>query len=107
MRQPPRSHGAPFNVFRTFTSFVADVNLTTQSGCPPYPASRIEVTNNEATVQDIVVRGTDGTNVTIGCPPVDVHCIDAVVAAIESTGTETIASVTAYWFDDGSAPLNA
>lgn len=106
MRQPPNSFGAPFNVFRTFTSFVSDIDLTAQTGCPKYPASRIEVTNNEATVQDIVIRGTDAVDVAIGCPPTDVHCIDAVVAAIESTGTETIASVTAYWFNDGSTPLN-
>lgn len=107
MRQPPNAHGAPFNVVRTFTSFASDIDLTAQTGCPKYPASRIDVTNNEATVEAIVIRGTDAVDVSVDCPPVDVHIIDAVVAAIESTGTGTIASVTAYWFDDGTAALNA
>lgn len=106
MRQPPNSFGAPFNVFRTFTSFASDIDLTAQAGCPPYPASMISVKNDEATNQDIVIRGTDAENVAVACRPVDVTDIPAVVAAIESTGTETIAQVTAFWFDDGSAPLN-
>jgi hypothetical protein len=94
-------------IFRTITSFGADVDLTTQSGAPPWNADRVEVHNDEATTQDIVIRGADATNVTIEVPADSIRVINAPVFAIEATGTQTIASVTAYWHYDGSRPLNA
>jgi hypothetical protein len=104
MRQP--AQGDP-NVYRSFTSFGTDVNLTTQTGTPEdTPAVRLEVHNDEATTQDIVIRGPDATNVTFEIPADSIRVIRGPVAAIESTGTETIASVTAYWVDDGTVPLN-
>jgi hypothetical protein len=104
MRQP--AVGDP-NVFRAFTSFGADIDLTAQSGAPKAPAVRLEVHNDQVTTQDIVIRGPDGTNVTFEIPADSVRVIRSAVSAIESTGTETIASVNAYWVDDGTSALNA
>lgn len=105
MRQP--GVGDP-NLYRTFTSFGADVDLTSQTGIPRgVPAVRLEVHNDEASTQDIVVRGPDGVNVVFEIPADSIRVIRGPIAAIESTGTQTIASATAYWVDDGTVPLGA
>lgn len=96
---PPINSVPP--IFRSFTSFASDIDLTAQSGCPKYPAARVEVHNDATTTQDIVLRGPDATNVTFEVPADSIRVIEGQIAAIEATGTETIASVTAYWWDDG------
>ena len=91
---------------RTFTSFVADVDLTAQSGMPKFPPIRLEVHNDEITTQDIVIRGPDAVNVTVEIPADSVRVVHGQTNAIESTGTQTIASVTAYWFVEGRVLRN-
>lgn len=91
------------------TSFGSDVDLTGQSGMPLLqPALRLEVHNDASTTQDIVLtmKGQT-TNTTFEIPADSVRVIDDVeVTAIVASGTETIASVNAYYrFESG--PTNA
>lgn len=103
MRQP--AAGDP-NLYRSFTTFSSDIDLTSQTGIPiGVPAVRLEVHNDQVTTQDIVVRGPDAVNVTFEVPADSIRVIRGPIAAIESTGTETIASATAFWIDDGTVPL--
>lgn len=91
-------------VRRSFASFGSDVDLTAgTNSAPKYPALRLEVHNDETTTQDIVVRGPDGVNVTYEIPADSIRVIRGPSSAIESTGTETIASVVAYWRREGMA----
>jgi hypothetical protein len=82
----------------SFTSFGADVDLTSRSGRPPHAAQRVEVFNAEATVQDIVLKDIAGNNATYEIQPTSVRVIDGAFTAIESTGTQTISSVVAHWW---------
>jgi hypothetical protein len=70
-------------------------------GAPRRPADRLEVHNDETTTQDIVLRGPDGTNVTFEVPADSIRVIRGPISAIESTGTETIASVQVGWLVEG------
>lgn len=89
-------------VRRAFTSFGSDVDLTAGAdSAPKYPPFRLEVHNDETTTQDIVVRGGDGVNVTFEVPADSIRVIKGPSHTIESTGTQTIASVVAYWRREG------
>lgn len=92
--------------FRTFTTFTTDVDLTAQSGCPPYEAERLEVTNETAGALDITVRGPDAVDVEIDVPANTVRVVRAPVYAIDADTDDTLTSVTAYWWWDGSVTLN-
>lgn len=91
---------------RSYTTFVADRNLLTVSGCPDHPAQRIEVHNDATSTQDIVLTGFDGTNFTVEVPADSVRFIDCAVKAIVAIGTETISSVVVYWWSGGASRLN-
>jgi hypothetical protein len=93
-------YGPP--IFRTFTVFSSDIDLTAQSGCPNYPAARLEVHNDDTATQDIVLRGPDASNQAFEVPADSIRVIEGQIAAVESTGTETISSAVAYWWDDGT-----
>lgn len=106
MRAPPRIDLQAATHIRSFTSFGADIDLTTESGCPKYPPSYVEVHNDEATTQDIGLRGGDATDVAVEVPADSVRVIEFQAHAIDAGTTETISSVTAYWWHDGTSPLN-
>jgi len=91
---------------RSYTSFGANIALTTVSGCPKHPAQRLEVHNDATTTQDIVLTGFDGTNFTVEIPADSVRFIDCAVTGIVASGTETISSVVAYWWSSGAHRLN-
>ena len=95
----------PFPLFRVFTSFASDINLRTQTGLPVnLPPRRLEVHNDAVTTQDIVLEDMGGDTAAFEVPADSIRVIEEVnVAGITASGTETIASVVAYWDDPGGA----
>lgn len=99
---PPITPHFPPPIFRSFAVFSSDIDLTAQSGCPAYPAARLEVHNDATTTQDVILRGPDASNQQFEVPADSIRTIEGQIAAIESTGTETISTAVAYWWDDGA-----
>ena len=102
----PLTRGEPPILHETFTNFGGDINLTTRSGRPPHAAQRLDVHNDEATTQDIVLKDLNGNDAVYEIPADTCRTIDGAFTAIESTGTQTIASVTAHWWQGPGFRLN-
>ncbi len=98
--EPPRHHKA-------FTSFGADVPLTTQSGLPPHAAQRLLVTNSQGTAQALVLRDVNGVDVAYDIPASTAgYRIDFPAVTIVASGTGTIAKVVAHWWQGLGYRLN-
>ena len=92
---------------KSFTSFIANVPLTTQTGMPPHAAQRLLVTNAEATTQAIVLRDVNGNDVAYDIPASTAgYRIDIPAVAIIASGTGTIAKVVAHWWQGLGYRLN-
>lgn len=89
-----------YNIAIPITSFGSDVDLAAQTGAPrggQYPG-QLEVFNDEATAQNIVLEGIDGTSRTYQIPADTIRIFyDVAFAKVIATGTQTIAEVVAYY----------
>lgn len=94
------SRQRPFNVYRDFTSFSSDIDLTSQAGIVASPATRIHAANTTAGDLIVVIKGADGVDCTLTVPAEDDVLLDDVeVYSIDSTTTAS--RVTAFWLDEG------
>lgn len=95
----------PADICRGFTDFSSDVELTTQSGCPTYPAGRIVVSNTAGSAQTLSCDGPDGVAFALSVPDDTVMEIEAQISRVNSaTGT---LGVVAHWWVDSSTRFNA
>jgi hypothetical protein len=104
---PASSQSRPPRYIRSFTSFVADIDLRNQVGCPNSSAGRLLCFNSTAAPINLVVAGDDDVDVTIPIP--GGVATEGVSTELEGsfkkidTGTGAL-TVTAFWWD-GGAPI--
>jgi hypothetical protein len=103
----PLTNGEPPILHKGFTSFIADINLTTQSARPPHAAQRLIVTNTEATDEELVLLDLAGNSVSYIIPAeTAAYPIDLAITGIVASGTGTIAQVVAHWWQGPGYRLN-
>lgn len=105
-QSPPRVDLYPSHHAATFTTFTADIDLTSQSGYPAHCAERVVLVNGTggALVASLTDYAGHTYNVTV--PAGVTWAEDHAVAIIEAATADTFTEIRAYWWASGSHHLN-
>jgi hypothetical protein len=108
MAKPAPSIGIePARSARSFTSFGSNIDLTTQSGCPPHSPGLVYADNQSGTAwATIVVQGEDAVSATFSVAPGSVLIIPLATTKVMASGTSGLTRVTALWWESDRPDRN-